>query len=279
MKKSVIILVVTLLACMPAIAQTESNLDSEMGGCFSLAVDKKLAKGLHLRLEEEISIDNNFGTFDRFYTTLGLNYKVNDYLKLGVAYAMINPYSAANHAFKDIRHRLILDATGGFRFGHWRLSLKERFRATYRTGEMNLYQNPRTALTLRSRLKLQYKGLRRIEPYAYIELRNILNAPVIDAVYNTATDTWGYYSDGTFTQKGEAGWFIDGWNGCYVNRLRGTVGVEYRLSRYSSVDISLMADHKIDKVVDANAEGTKLKSYTLEKGFVGWLSVGYCYSF
>lgn len=266
---------------MPLVAngQTDVALDPEMGGRLSFAVDKKLAKGLHLRLEEELRMDNNFSAFDRFHTTLGLSYKVNSNVKIGIGYAMINPYSTTNNAFKNSRHRLMVDASYGLPLGNWRLSLKERFQVTYRTGDMNLYQNPRTALTLKSRLKLQYKGLRRMEPYAYIELRNTMNAPVIDAVYNTATDTWGYYSDGTFTQKGDAGWFLDGFDGCYLNRLRCALGVEYRLNKRNSLDISLMVDRTMDKVVDANAEGTKLKSYTRETCLVGWLAVGYCYSF
>jgi len=41
----------------------------------------------------------------------------------------------------------------------------------------------------------------------------------------------------------------------------------------------LMADRTWDKVVDANAEGTKLKSYTREAGFTLWLVAAYCYSF
>ena len=255
-------------------AQTDVDLDSEFGGRLSVSVDKKLARGLHVSLEEEIRMDNNFGSFDRFHTTLGLSYKVNDYLKLGVGYAMINPYSSSNSAFKSSRHRLMLDATGSLRFGDWRLSLRERFQATYRSGDMNEYQNPRTALTLKSRLKLSYKGLRRIEPYAYVELRNTLNAPVISASYDGTN-----YLTGALLQYGEAGWFIDSWTGVYVNRVRGSVGFDYRLSKASSIDISLMADRIMDKVVDANAEGTKLKSYTRETGFVGWINIGYSYSF
>ena len=34
-----------------------------------------------------------------------------------------------------------------------------------------------------------------------------------------------------------------------------------------------------DLVVEANAEGTKLKSYTKETGFVGWVGVGYEFGF
>lgn len=255
-------------------AQTDVDLDPEFGGRLSVSVDKKLARGLHISLEEEIRMDNNFGSFDRFHTTLGLSYKVNDYLKLGVGYAMINPYSSSDGAFKSSRHRLMLDATGGLRFGDWRLSLRERFQATYRSGDMNEYQNPRTALTLKSRLKLSYKGLRRLEPYAYVELRNTLNAPVISASYDGTN-----YLTSALSQYGEAGWFIDSWSGMYVNRVRGSIGFEYRLSKASRIDISLLADRIVDKVVDANAEGTKLKSYTRETGFVGWINIGYSYSF
>lgn len=255
-------------------AQTDMDLDPEFGGRLSVSVDKKLARGLHVSLEEEIRMDNNFGSFDRFHTTLALSYKVNDYLKLGVGYAMINPYSSSNSAFKSSRHRLMLDATGSLRFGDWRLSLRERFQATYRSGDMNEYQNPRTALTLKSRLKLSYKGLRRLEPYAYVELRNTLNAPVISASYDGTN-----YLTSALSQYGEAGWFIDSWSGVYVNRVRGSVGFDYRLSKASSIDVSLMADRIMDKVVDANAEGTKLKSYTRETGFVGWINIGYSYSF
>lgn len=255
-------------------AQTDVDLDPEFGGRLSVSIDKKLARGLHVSLEEEIRMDNNFGSFDRFHTTLALSYKVSDYLKLGVGYAMINPYSSSNSAFKSSRHRLMLDATGSLRFGDWRLSLRERFQATYRSGDMNEYQNPRTALTLKSRLKLSYKGLRRLEPYAYIELRNTLNAPVISASYDGTN-----YLTSALSQYGEAGWFIDSWSGVYVNRVRGSVGFDYRLSKASSIDVSLMADRIMDKVVDANAEGTKLKSYTRETGFVGWINIGYSYSF
>lgn len=255
-------------------AQTDVDLESEFGGRISVSVDKKLTRGLHLKLEEEIRMDNNFGSFDRFHTTIGLSYKVNDYLKLGLGYALINPYSSNNSAFKSSRHRLMLDATGSLRFGDWRLSLRERFQATYRTGDMNEYQNPRTALTLKSRLKVSYKGLRRLEPYAYVELRNTLNAPVINAIY----DGTNYLTE-DMSQSGEAGWFIEGWNGLYVNRVRGAIGFDYRLSKASSIDVSLMGDRVMDKVVDANAEGTKLKSYTRETGFIGWIVVGYNYSF
>lgn len=255
-------------------AQTAVSLDPEFGARLSASVDKKLAKGLHLNLEEEIRFDNNFKSFNRFHTTLDLTYKLNSNIKLGVGYSMINPYDSDNGAFKSSRHRLMVDATGGLRFGDWRLSLKERFQATVRTGDMNLYQNPRTAFALKSRLKLQYKGWRSIEPYAYVELRNTLNAPVVKANFDGT-----YYLTESLSRYGEAGWFLDGFTGVYVNRLRGCIGASFKFDRRSSIDVSVLADHVSDKVVDANAAGTKLKSYTLEEGFAGFLTVSYKYAF
>ena len=246
---STVVILLFALIPPPLQAQTDVDLSPDFGGRLSLSVDKKLARGLHLNLEEEVRLDNNFQSLNRLQTTLALSYKVNDYLKVGLGYALINPYSQSNSTFKSCRHRLMVDATGSVSFGNWRFSLKERFQATY-------------------------KGLQRWEPYAYIELRNTFNAPVINAYY-----TGSEYVNSDMSASGTAGWFIDDWNGIYINRIRGAIGVDYRISKRSSIEMSLMADHVTDKVVDANAEGTKLKSYTRESGFVGWLTAGYSYKF
>jgi len=265
-----------LLTPLTSIAQTEVDLDPEFGGRLSVSLDKKVARGFHISLEEEVRVDNNFGSFDRLHTTLAASYKVNSFLKLGLGYALITPYSSSNSAFKNPRHRLMVDATGAVHVGLWRLSLKERFQATRRTGDFNEYQNPATALTLKSRLKAQYKGFQSIEPYLFLEMRHYLNAPAISATYSTTSDAW-LTDDGS--TSGDAGWFLSGFNSSYVNRLRGCVGMEWRVTRQSSFDFYLMADWINDKVVDSNAEGTKLKSYTQEQGFVGWLGVSYRFAF
>ena len=245
-KRLLLAAIITILSLQlsQTIAQTDVDLDPETGMRLSASVDKKLAKGVHLKLEEEIRLDNNFTSFDRLHTTLGLTYKLNDYLKLGVGYAMINPYSNSNSAFKSSRHRLMLDATGSLHYGDWHLSLKERFQATYHSGDMNEYQYPRTALTLKSRLKIAYKGLRRLEPYAYVELRNILNAPDIKANY----DGTNYLTD-DLSEQGNTGWFIDSWTGAYINRVRGSIGFDYRIDKRNSISVALMADYVIYKVV------------------------------
>lgn len=255
-------------------AQTDVDLDPEFGGRLSVGVDKKLSRGLHLTLDEEVRFDENFSAFSRLQTTVGIKYKVNSYLRLGLGYSMINPYSSSNAQFKNTRHRVMADITGGYSFGAWRISLRERGQATFRTGDFNRYQTPQPLIELKSRLKLTYKGFLQWQPYAYAELRHTLNAPVISAYYYN-----GYYVDEDYENEGTAGWFISGWNGVYLNRMRFCLGTTYRMSRASTLDFYLLADRVSEKCVDANSEGTKLKSYTYEKGFVGWAGVSYTYKF
>jgi hypothetical protein len=270
-----IIILLGLFIPVLASAQTDTALNPEFGGRISLSVDKKITRGLQVSLEEEVRFDNNFRSFDRLQTTVGLNYKVHPNIKLGLGYALINGYGANSESFKNPRHRLMADVTGTLHLGQWNLSLKERFQVTRRTGDYNIYQNPQNALTLKSRLKVQYKGFGAVLPYAYFELRNYLNAPVIEAAFDGST----YYTLDDYSETGEPGWFLKGFNGGYVNRLRGSLGIDIRLDKRSTLNFYLLGDYCIDKEVDANAEGTKLKSYTKETGFRGWIGAGYEFAF
>lgn len=56
-------------------------------------------------------------------------------------------------------------------------------------------------------------------------------------------------------------------------------GADYRWDKHNTISFYVLADRVSDKVVDANAEGTKLKSYTRETGFIGQVGVAYTYSF
>ena len=254
-----IIILLGLLFPILATAQTDNALDPEYGGRLSFTLDKKIVRRLHVSFEEEVRFDNNFGAFDRLQSTLSLNYKIHPNIKIGAGYALINGYSSSANAFKNARHRFMIDVKGTLKYGDWNLSLKERMQLTHRTGDYNVYQNPANALMLKSRLTAKYLGFGKVEPYAYFELRNYLNAPVINAAY----DGINY---GTV-------------DGGYINRYRGSLGIDIKLNRSSTLNFYLMGDYCIDKEVDANAEGTILKSYAKETGFRGWLGAGYEFAF
>lgn len=274
-RKTAILLASILLFSLTIYAQTNVNLDPEFGGRVAISVDKRIVNGLHVSLEEEIRFDNNFGSFDRLQTTLGVNYKVHPNIKLGLGYAMINGYSSSSKSFKNLRHRMMADVTGILHLGRWNVALRERFQVTRRTGDYNIYQNPQNAMMLKSRLSVRYNSLGRVDPYAYFEIRNYLNAPVIEAAY----DGDHYYTLDDYSRTGEPGWFLTGFNGGYINRLRFALGMDVRLTRRSTINIYFLSDYVMDKVVDANSEGTKLKSYTYETGLRGWVGAGYEFAF
>ena len=275
MKKTLTLVLLGLLGLTGGLrAQTDVEQDPEVGGRLSFNLNKKIIKGWHINLEEEVRFDDNFASFNRFHTTLSTSYKIHPNLKVALGYALINRFDREEDKFGTPRHRIYADITGTYRYGDWQFSLRERVQMTHRTDSFNGYQNPANAWMLKSRLKVSYKAFRRWVPYLSVEMRHTLNAPVIKANY----DGTYYLTDGG-SQEGEPGWFLDGFNGMYLNRWRGTVGVDYRIDRNSALDVYLIADYSSEKEVDANAEGTKLKAYTIEKGFNGWLCVSYSYSF
>ena len=276
MKKNINIFVISIAMLLPfaAVAQTDDKQSPEVGGRVSFAFDKKIVKGLHASIEEELRFDNNFKSFDRFHTTVALKYKVHENVKLGLGYSLINSYSSSSSSFKNARHRAFFDVTGTLKLGKWNLSLKERFQSTFRSGQYNAFQNPSCAMTLKSRLMVKYKGFRTVVPYAYFELRTYFNAPVVSAAY----DGSDYYTlDGE--DSGDSGWFLNGFRGVYNNRYRGATGAEINLAKGHSLDFYFLGDYFIDKEVDANSDGSELKSYSRKYGFMGTLGVAYKFSF
>ena len=254
-------------------AQTDVALDPEFGARVSMGIDKRIAKGFHFTLAEEVRFDNNFRGFDRLQTELGLTYKVNPYLKFGLGYHLIAPYSSSSSAFKNLRHRVYVDVRGSVHAGRWTFALKERIQWTCRQGYFNEYQYPRNAFMLKSRLSVKYND-RIASPYLYFELRNFLNAPLIHANY----DGVNYLTD-EGTLRGEPGWFLQGFKDGYINRYRSCLGVELKFNTHNKLNVYLLGDWVMDKVVDANSEGTKLKSYTKEQGFIGSVGMEYVYAF
>lgn len=273
MKK--ILLPLLLLLPAAAFAQTEGDSETDFQTRLSLGIDKKISKGFHFTAEEQFRFEDGSSAIDRFQTSLGLSYKVTDFLKAGFTYSLLNPYKKSQSAFTYPRHRFSFELTGSWKTGLWTFALKERFQVTHRSGEFNTYQSATNAMVLKSRISAKYRGFQFIKPYAYAEIRNTLNAPAIKASYNATLDPPYYSADGST----EAGWFIDGWNNMYINRIRGCIGAEYELSKQHGFEVYMLADYCTDKDIDANKDGTKLKSYTLNHDLNFVLGVGYTFSF
>jgi len=255
-----------LLAVIPSLASaqgTVNDLEQDFGARTSISLNKKLAKGLHVVADGEIRMSDNMATLGRYQAGLGVTYKINRTFKVGAGYIFIEKLNSDNE-WKP-RHRFYGDASMALWAGDWRFSVKERLQLTHRDVN-NLYQNNPNSLSLKSRLKVSYKGHPSITPYGYVELRNVFNDPACSATWNTSSESYSDYS------------FI-GYTDAYINRLRGSLGAEWKVNKHNAFDIFLLTDYCYEKEVDTNAEGTKLKSLTYDQAFNVSLGIGYTFSF
>lgn len=240
---------------------TANDIETEYGGRLSLQFDYKLKKGLHLTADAQLRTQDNFKATGRYQAGLGVDYKINGFLKAGAGYTYISVRNSSDEW--NPRHRIYAQLTGTLKSGDWRLSLKERLQLTHRSG-VNTYQTTPNSLTLKSRLKAEYKGFTAVSPYIFIEARTVLNDPACSADWNGSE-----YSNYSFS----------GYNDAYFNRLRGALGMEWKIDKHNSIDLTAMLDYCYDKEIDTDKEGTKLKSLTYDRTIAPQLSIGYVYSF
>lgn len=240
--------------------------DDEFGftGRFSAGLDWKIFKGLRLDAEYELRTHNNFAAVERHQASLGLSYKVCNYFRAGVAYTFIGHYKSSDGSFSP-RHRASLHLTGMYDAGMWHLTLRESLEMTHKT-DVNPYQDCPNALALKSRFKVSYRGFAHWEPYAYVELRNCFNDPSFNATWNEAGQKWADYQ------------FI-GYKTAYINRVRTVLGVEWKITRNHSIDLSALYHWTHGLEIDTNKEGTKLKAASWETASDMALSLGYKFSF
>ena len=264
MKRLISVILLAAAAAYGLKAQETVNaLTSDLRTRTSVGLDWKIAKGFHLEADYELRTGSALSSLDRHQATVGLSYKITPWLKAGASYTYIYHHRTSDWT---PRHRLSTDLTFSWKSGDWRFSVKEQLRLTHKTESLNYCQEVANPLTLKSRFKVQYKGFKNIEPYAFLEARNIFNDPSCTATWSTTSQA---YADYKFT----------GYNHCYFNRGRAALGMEWKLSRNSAIDFCAMADYCYDKQLDVDKTHTYLKSYTWDQALNGILSVSYKFSF
>lgn len=251
-------------------------------GRASVAADYKIVKGLHLSLEEEIRSADDFSALGSVRTTLGVSYKPFKFLKVGVGGVVINPYKVGKTletsagdvsytGFWSPRYRLYGDVTGSLRWGDWQFSLRERLQLTHNSDAgMNVYQNPRNALALKSRLGVKYKRWKKVQPALSFEFRTALNGP------------WGTTSGSLqTTDKGKT--YYDytpaGYTHVYINRYRGNLSVDFSPGKHHSFTPYLLLDSTSDYKLDTNGAGNRFYSASYVDALVLTAGLSYVFRF
>jgi len=253
----------------------------EFAARTSVAADVKIQKGFHFTVEEELRIDDGFEGLDNMRTTFELSYKLSKFLKVDGGYTLINPYknNDSYQGFWYPRHRLFGSVTATHRAGDFQFSWKEKLQFTHRTDDsLNVYQNVRNAVSLKSRVGVKYKGLATLEPFAYLEIRTALNEPWGETSGSVQTTNSGkqYYS---YTHTG--------YTHVYNNRYRLNFGTEWSPSKQHNFNFGILADYCSDYNIDTNSPSNwEEKGVRLFVDTTGWenvfrlsLCVGYTYKF
>ena len=254
-----LLLFIALTLPVAASAQTTHDEGLSFGARAKVEADAKLASGLHLLAHEELRLYSGPEDVMRFYTGAGIEYKVFSFLKIGAEYEYINRLKHITDEKKDG-------------------TVTEEDRMTYRPDDVNLYQSPRTALALKSKVSVKYLGWGKVIPFAAFEVRNTLNDAAYSGTYNpSATKNADKYTNEQFL----------GYQHAYINRLRGQLGVTVKFSKHHELDFYLLGDHCKDKVIDTNREGSDswkenglvLKSIDWYTGNMLSGGIGYKWSF
>ena len=252
-------ILLTLALFLPAAGFAQTTYDDGLtfGARIKAEADAKLAPGLHLTAHEETRFYFNDEDVVRFHSGIGLEYKVFPFLKVGAEYELINRFKHLTDEKKDgtvieedkwsIRHRGNFFVSGTLKTSDWQFGLKETFRATYRPGDMNTYQAPRTSLALKSKASVKYLGMGSVVPYAAFEVRNVFNDAAYSGTYNASAEK---NKDRYLNEQ-----FL-GYTHAYVNRLRAELGVTVKFNKHHELDFYLLGDHYKEKDIDTNREGS-----------------------
>lgn len=288
MKTRLAIALLMLLSAAPVLAEGRD----EVANWRSVGVEKSLTKGLSLGLEVEHRAQKK----ERVSFGLGLGYKINKHLKVGVAYDFI--YSVKNERTKEKndldnypdefslgynlepeywfpRHRFSAEASGSIKL--WkclRVSLRERYQITRRKG-MNA-----------DRLKHR-------EDYAtHLDFDEDWN-PVETIVQENVSDVWDtkyvpaetdqvlrsrlkleldkkHWHVSPFVSA-EAHNSVAGGHGMLLQKVRTAVGASYKWRKRNEITLAYIATFQIHDVEDGGIvrEHDRLHS----------ISMGYNFSF
>ena len=244
---------------MSAVAQPVIESDTTMTDLttrLGFEINCELYRGLSLTWEEEIRFKSLSTQFDRLYSCLSLDYRVNDYFKVGVGYTFMliwhDGKKKTNYEkYIDLRHRVNLDLIGNYRVGQWKFTLRERPLLTIRTDNPDLLEKANPNWSLRSKLLAEYSIMGKpLKPYASIEIANTLNAP--------------QYAKGN-----------------YVERIRSNLGMKWRINDRNSFDLYYNFDVGMgrDINIDYKADDVTIKAVylTREREYTHTIGVAYIF--
>jgi len=196
----------------------------DFGSIGTVTISKDFGRYWGMKLEQEFRLNQNSTTFDRSLTSIGLDYALfRKRLKAGLDYDFIQQ---RNNQHFEIKHRSSFFLTTGLKLYSFDFEWRTKGQSTWRDETRGDYKfNPR--YVWRNKLECGY---------------TIFGSPVKPFI------------------SGEIFCPINGINGFFMDSYRSILGLNYRYSKHSSVELLLRFDQEIQQ---ANAK-------SMVYGGVGW---------
>lgn len=260
MKKGFLAFALCLAAAATCLAQNINGYSETESADYrtraAITLGFKPTKSLSLTISEEVRFNNNATSFDRSYTSLGINYSPVKRLEIigGYTFGYVNKLGV-----KTVRHRANAGLEYTLHAGDFRFALREMVQSTWRTDSVNVAEKPNPALVLRSRIRISYKvPAYALTPYIGFELYNTLNNPTADL-------------RGMRTINGTRPEFLKN----YICRYRGAAGLKYKFNAHTSLDAFCRYDWNINYDVNVGKKSKEVNRVVkeTEKRFIMGIEV------
>ena len=185
----------------------------DAGSWNTFNIEFKFNKKLTGLFTEECRFKENFSRLNLFYTNLGIEYKISDFVKTALVYRFIEKYQDDNSF--SFRHRIMFDLTLKKKFGKIGVSYRQRIQAE----ERDIYSSNDGYIPewySRNKFTFKYDTDKRYTPYVAIELRYQFRNP----------REWE--SDKTW------------------HRRRYSLGVDYKINKKSTFGLYYLIQHEFN---------------------------------
>jgi len=95
----------------------------------SVELEKKVSKKVRISLEEELRFNDNISRFNKFYSNLGLSYRINKFVRVGCNYRFEQKKQPEN--YYSTRHRLSAELILRYKVNRFRISCRNRYQQKY----------------------------------------------------------------------------------------------------------------------------------------------------
>jgi hypothetical protein len=209
--KGIIFFCALLLFILSGFAQQTKD----AGMWTTISLQRPLTKKISLVVDQEFRLKENYQRINLFYTNVGIDYKLNKFIKISPTYRAIQKKRLDGSY--SYRHRLMLDVTAKKKFK--KVTLSERLR--YQIEVQDLYTSKKGKLAeqfLRFKTDLKYAITEKITPYISCELRFQIRSP-----------------------RGDGPNYDNGFH-----RIRNVLGVEYELNKKNSVNLYYLIQNEFN---------------------------------